>query len=571
MPDVDPPESEVSEALDRLLAWPEIARSAHLTGFLSYIVRKTLQGESATIKAYSIAVDVLNRSSDFDPQADPIVRVQARRLRSLLEQYYATVGAGETLRIELPTGRYVPEFVRVAAGGAAAAPVTVDDSLAPSRRLGRFPKSWFQLALLTAVLSLLAFGVSLWGQQNDGGGAPRGLMQAPNVMVMEMQGLEGADFGGRTVAGLAVELVTDLEQFEAITMRYGGAGPTVEAGADYVLSGIVRREAGGLQYSAILKEVASNSVVWNKAVLVSADDMADPDLLDRVSGQLSIALGNPRGPLHARARVLLAQGQAIEGGETVYLCRVLFDLYRERGTNGAGERAQRCYNALLPEEQQTGLVVAATAILLAEGIGEAVEPEDDARLTQADERLRQALILSPTSGFVWEQRARYLERIGDDVAAEAAYSSALQLNPASADALAARARHLALTGRLADAEPLSRRAVDSASTPPRWYLAVPALSAYRAGNYGLAALYARSYAEADSELGPILVVMAGQALADQEIIASYLPRVLEVPSFRAAGVLTQLRQRIKDETLLRDIRQALLSAGLPPGVLNSPF
>ena len=74
------------------------------------VVDKTLAGDGGSIKAYSIAVDVLGRPPDFDPQNDPIVRVQARRLRNLLEQFYAGGLSKSGVEIRLPLGRYVPEF-----------------------------------------------------------------------------------------------------------------------------------------------------------------------------------------------------------------------------------------------------------------------------------------------------------------------------------------------------------------------------------------------------------------------------------------------------------------------------
>src|SRR5690606_27899107 len=74
----------VNQALARVLAWPDLARSPQLSNFLTYIVERRLGGDAQSIKAYTIAVDVFGRAPDFDPQADPIVRVQARRLRGLL-------------------------------------------------------------------------------------------------------------------------------------------------------------------------------------------------------------------------------------------------------------------------------------------------------------------------------------------------------------------------------------------------------------------------------------------------------------------------------------------------------
>ena len=98
MTDPAPQREAILTALERLLAWPEISRSPQLGRFLAYIVRRTLEGNEQSIKAYSIAVDVFGRAADFDPQADPIVRVQARRLRALLDDYYRGPGVGEVMQ-----------------------------------------------------------------------------------------------------------------------------------------------------------------------------------------------------------------------------------------------------------------------------------------------------------------------------------------------------------------------------------------------------------------------------------------------------------------------------------------
>src|SRR5690606_39142357 len=79
--------------------------------FLTYIVEAALRGDGASIKAYAIAVDVFGRGEDFDPQADPIVRVQARRLRALLDEFNETEGGTAPVRIVVPVGTYVPQFV----------------------------------------------------------------------------------------------------------------------------------------------------------------------------------------------------------------------------------------------------------------------------------------------------------------------------------------------------------------------------------------------------------------------------------------------------------------------------
>jgi hypothetical protein len=76
------------------------------------VVEAALAGCADRLKAYTIAVEALGRGENFDPQTDPIVRVEAVRLRRALAAYYAGPGAHDPLIIELPRGRYVPTFRR---------------------------------------------------------------------------------------------------------------------------------------------------------------------------------------------------------------------------------------------------------------------------------------------------------------------------------------------------------------------------------------------------------------------------------------------------------------------------
>ncbi|KAB1078444.1 hypothetical protein F6X53_14725 [Methylobacterium soli] len=78
--------------------------------FLSFVVDETLAGRAGRIKAYAIGVDVFGRGSDFDPGTDPIVRIEATRIRTALAAYYEGAGAQDAIRVLLRPGSYIPEF-----------------------------------------------------------------------------------------------------------------------------------------------------------------------------------------------------------------------------------------------------------------------------------------------------------------------------------------------------------------------------------------------------------------------------------------------------------------------------
>lgn len=86
-------------------------KAPRLEKFFLYICRLHFEGRADEIKEYSIALEALGRSEDFDPKKDSIVRVEAHRLRKRLEEYYRTAGSKDSVHIIIPNGQYRPQFV----------------------------------------------------------------------------------------------------------------------------------------------------------------------------------------------------------------------------------------------------------------------------------------------------------------------------------------------------------------------------------------------------------------------------------------------------------------------------
>jgi len=108
--DTSPEPGEIRAHLQRILTSAEFAASPRLARFLAFVVETTLAGKSEQIKEALVAVEVYGRRPDYNPQVDSTVRVEAGRLRARLRRYYESSGQGETVRIELPKGTYIPVF-----------------------------------------------------------------------------------------------------------------------------------------------------------------------------------------------------------------------------------------------------------------------------------------------------------------------------------------------------------------------------------------------------------------------------------------------------------------------------
>jgi len=148
--------NEQRAELKAVLQSGSFLRAPTLAHLLSYLCERLFAGEAGQIKEYSIGVEVFHRGSSFDQDSNSIVRVEANRLRKRLAQYYAGEGASHTLRIEIPIGQYVPEFVAVTQEcQSAALPIGVSDSAAVEvpRRIAIGPRlKWFGGAVLALAL-----------------------------------------------------------------------------------------------------------------------------------------------------------------------------------------------------------------------------------------------------------------------------------------------------------------------------------------------------------------------------------------------------------------------------------
>ena len=103
---------EKKRELQEVLSSPVFVRSVRLEKLLSYLCEKYFAGESDGVKEYNIGVEVLGRRPTFDPSTDAIARVEVHRLRRKLREYYEAEGQDHRIHLTIPTGSYVPAFVR---------------------------------------------------------------------------------------------------------------------------------------------------------------------------------------------------------------------------------------------------------------------------------------------------------------------------------------------------------------------------------------------------------------------------------------------------------------------------
>lgn len=146
-----PTPEAVREQLDRMLEATAFAQAGRHSRLLRYLVERTLAGEGDQLKEYVLATEVLGRPDTYDPRLDSGVRVEVRRLRSRLEEYYGGPGAVDPVILMIPLGSYAPEF--------SVRPPAPDGDSGPAVHAATFRTTraaWLALAAV-ALLTLLTF------------------------------------------------------------------------------------------------------------------------------------------------------------------------------------------------------------------------------------------------------------------------------------------------------------------------------------------------------------------------------------------------------------------------------
>ncbi|HLN40617.1 MAG TPA: hypothetical protein VK337_22755, partial [Xanthobacteraceae bacterium] len=272
-----PTPDEVRAQLERMTASDDFIRSPQLGAFLRFVVESVLQGKSDRIKAYTIGVDVLRRDAKFDPQLDPIVRVEATRLRRTIDRYYAGLGANDAIRIELTRGNYIPTFSR--------RPV-FPGVTAHSSTLDRF---WSIRLLLVAAVALIVIAVVVALSQRrvpspgvatapPGAAQPAALPPGNGLPVLMMPPFEVSGTPGpSSIAARSLQetLSNAFTHFDLVNVQLefqdhqaaagNEAAPARDANADYRFSGSVEYvDDGAARLLFRLVDVADGSIVWSR-------------------------------------------------------------------------------------------------------------------------------------------------------------------------------------------------------------------------------------------------------------------------------------------------------------------
>lgn len=293
----------VRAQLDRILASPEFLAPERGRRFLQYIVEETLEGHAGQLKAFTIAQAVFGRDASFDAQNDPVVRIEAGRIRRALERYYLVCGSSDPIQITIPKGGYAPHFSSdedISNVEAADVPNPENKRRHPGHEQSmRYRDLLLPIGIpalfgAMAVLALIRPLESYLSPPKTPPAAASTSKSKTRIVVEPFAALGGTARGADFAKGLADQLIAKLMKVDSLVVLAPDRSGMETTGALFNLQGSTLVEGTVLHLHVRLINGADGAVVWANQYDRELRDQTILDVEDEIAAQIIMEISNDR-------------------------------------------------------------------------------------------------------------------------------------------------------------------------------------------------------------------------------------------------------------------------------------
>ncbi|RWB68512.1 MAG: hypothetical protein EOQ50_28660 [Mesorhizobium sp.] len=581
----------VRETLERLLASETFGRSERARRLLRYLVEREQAGEADRLKGVSIAMDVFGKDGDFDASTDAVVRVQAGRLRELLDQYFANEGVAEPVRIAIPRGGYVPSYelnairlpgdaksatgniARQPQASAEAAPAadyldspTSDEPAplmaptAPAQSLTRQLRFfWAAMVLVIAMLGVLILrqgGAFLGGGDTMATAETAGVAGTTAQPVFDSLPLIhiAVNADGAEAARVASSLRAGLAGFDTIDFIGRAPDSTRDQSADPIsfVFDIVPGPAAG-DVTVELQSVATGRVLLSRN-LTSAETA--PGVVESNIASLLTSTIPASGAIYSYIDQSDIRTSQIG-------CLVLDDRYFLDMNAQTHEAAYRCLEKLASDGTKSSLVYAELAALHGEAVTAHYRYPPDATLEKAMSLAHRAVQMGPMNPHAHRALGYLNSRLGNADEAIRLTRKAYELNPYDLGMAAAYGYGLIFAGKYDEGTPILGHAVEAFSGHPTWWDYGLFVGAFMQGDMKKAAIASESLRTTASKSHYLAARLIGAKISGRDKLAGELANELtaEFPKFAADPRATFVDRKYPADLTDRLV-QSLRAAGI---------
>ncbi|TYC75361.1 adenylate cyclase [Stappia sp. BW2] len=480
-----PSAAEIQSAIDKILKSPDFTVPDRVADFLRYVVEETLAGREEGIKAFTVAVDVFGRDDSFDPQSDPVVRIEAARLRRALERYYLLSGRSEPILIEIPKGSYVPAF---SYQRTTETPVSIEKTNGTNTR--------YRVISLLVLLVFLAgtFAVWLGYYSTDEETGVTSLPLGPKVLVLPFSDIGNNDASKLYAAAITDELVGALSHFKEIAVfgvqtSRSVANEDVDSlrkslRADYLIEGSARTDTKSVRVSVRLIGTATQAVIWSRTYEYELTAEALFEIPTETAGAVAGAIAQPHGIVFSEEAGLWRDRPPDD--LQAYYCSLRYYNYRDRPEPETHSELRECLESTV---SQFPLYATAWALLAHIYIDEVrlgftQRPGAEKRAVEA---ARRAVSTDPENVRALQALATTLFFTGNPNEAYGFAEQAVALNPNDSDMLGQIGQLFGLSGQMERGRDLIERASILNPGKDSFYQGILAIICYMQEDYSCAA------------------------------------------------------------------------------------
>jgi TolB-like protein/Flp pilus assembly protein TadD len=534
--DRQPSPEAVREELGCILASEEFVASERLRAFLRFVVEEALAGRADRLKAYTIALEVFGRDGSFDPQTDPVVRMEAGKLRRRLELYYLGAGRGDPVRIEIPKGSYAPTFAWQRPGAA------TDQANASGLFRRRFSRHGFlglgglALAVLVLLLATIWLRSEAPPQQAAAEHAAR-QERGPAIIVLPFEGLSEGDADNVFAGGLTEELISNLMRFGELRLYSSYASFQEQANADpvelgkrldvgYVVKGSVRRSADQVRVIVHLIAARTGQYLWTETY----DRALTPENVFGLQEQLAADLASQLAQPYGIVNRVTADAFRQQRPETLfaYDCVLRALAYRRTNDRELYAPSRECLEQAVLRDPRYADAWALLAFAQLDEYRYGYGPGSGAAavLEQALNSARHAVDLDGGGvlGLLALSSVDFYRR--DFAEADDVNRRLLALNPTNPEVLAQVGWRTAFARNWDEGMALVREAIDRSIKAPEWYHLITAFDRYRSGDYRAALADLTTISQSSWVWGSLVLAAAQGQLGNEDEARRALERAM---------------------------------------------
>ncbi|MGW8325514.1 MAG: tetratricopeptide repeat protein [Desulfobacterales bacterium] len=514
--------------LERILQNAKFRGSDKQSKFLSFVVNETLEDRASQIKAYTIAVAVYERAETFDSQIDPIVRVEAGRLRRALEHYYLTAGKNDPVIIKIPKGSYVPTFQTIEKQPSQPIAPISEDKDSKSRMV-------------------------------------------PTIAVMPLLNLSGDEEQDYFIDGLTEELTTELARYQGFkviasqsTMRFKGqvfdsSKIRNDLGVDFFLTGSIRKSKKTLKVMIQVVDASIDMKIWVKSYkrdLTAYDLIAiQEEIAQSVVGSIADQYGFITRKLSKEAR------KKAPVDLKAYDAILRFYHYETVLTPPAFEDAMTALELAIKLDPEYGLAWAMLAHLHADNYALGFR-EIEAPLEKALTFAQKGVALAPGNQFVHDALTLVHFHRGNKKLFLKSVEETIALNPNSPYIIGVAGWHMALYGEWERGLDLLKKGIKLNPYYPSWFHLVTFMDYYRRGENENAFAEALKFNYPELFWDPLMRAVALSQMGRKSEAKTAVSQLLKLePDFATQGRYL-ISRYVKIDTLIDEIVKGLQKAGL---------